>query len=157
MEAVLASRSDIAVQREAWLVVAPEQRHWFRDRLDHRICVMSETWDEMTDVGIPKWLEGRDEARYMEEAISLDPPWELDEERRRIPRRLLPGHLRWHSVFSHCPSGVVRFGHPRILDGRAYVFFDYISGGRGERGLIRVKRGPDGWTVVGEAPFYIVG
>ena len=133
--AILSRQSDLIVERNAFLAAYPHERSYFEGLFDFRLCVAEETAGSDRDFGpdigtsSERWEKSR--PRY----------WIADQIR-------LPSHLRWDTLLTYCPTGVIRLSNPAINGDRATVYIENkCSGWWGWGGTVRLQRTNGRWVV----------
>jgi hypothetical protein len=117
--AVLQAQPDMAAQRREYLREYPEEERWLSNLFDYRLCVESRT------AGSPSDFASSTITPYSPD----DPPpkasWDRSRRSFPISREGLPRFLRRASLFSICPSGVLRISNPQFEGGTARVLVEH--------------------------------
>jgi hypothetical protein len=146
--AVLAKQPDLAAEREVLLVDYPDQRGYFDELFDHRLCVARETAGSNKDFA----REDMDKPGLPPNPSILSRRWAESASRFPITAEVtLPKHLRWDDFLTVCPNGVLRLGNPVIADDQARVYVENKCSGwcgwGGWGGEVILRRSGGHWLV----------
>lgn len=147
MNAVLEEQGDQPALYREFIAEYPENRKRLDELFDMRTCVADET------AGSPGDFADWDDVTAGSHSNSVN--WKDSDNRQRIPRELLPSHLRWSRFFSVCPTGVLIFGNPEIDGDEARVFAQNRSASHGWGGEFLLVKERGEWKVTDLRGFWI--
>lgn len=153
ISAILVKQYDGSAERKAALAKEPELKLFYEDFLDFRQCVSTEVAGKAGEFS-RKTHEGP--ASPLLSQRDLINRWKDSDQRFPLEDQIeLPGHLRWNSPFSICPSGVLYMGTPEVSGNSARVFItSECSGWCGWGGEIDLRRQAGRWQIEQETNWW---
>lgn len=122
VQEALSVQPDLAKERRQFIAEYPNEASVFEGFFDHRLCVSRQTAGDNNDFERVDWKPNS----------STPPPgadlygkrWDQASSRKDIPKAVLPSHLRWDTLVSFCPNGVLRLGNPVIEGSEARIYIE---------------------------------